>query len=130
MVGSFTKLKALSHNTPLARSCLIFRSAVRSQENPDIFSVKGSVTASLQPPRRCYGALVAFYCVPTDSCWRFSALSRRFQSSRKLPVCRTKPTYFGNVRQILSVCWTVCLTKNYNPEKCPDSILGDLVFDG
>ena len=29
-----------------------------------------------------------------------------------------------------SACWTVCQTKNYNPEKCPDSILGDLVFNG
>ena len=29
-----------------------------------------------------------------------------------------------------SVCRTVCPMKNYNPEKCPDSILGDLVFNG
>ena len=29
-----------------------------------------------------------------------------------------------------SVCRTVYPTKNYNPEKCPDSILGDFVFNG
>ena len=28
-------------STAMARSCLIFQSAVRSQENPDIFSEKG-----------------------------------------------------------------------------------------
>ena len=39
---------------------------MRSQENPDIFLEKGSVTASLQQPKRCYGALVAFYRVPTE----------------------------------------------------------------
>ena len=39
---------------------------MRSQENPDIFLEKRSVTASLQRPRRCYGALVAFYRIPTE----------------------------------------------------------------
>ena len=39
---------------------------MRSQENPDVFLEKGSVTANLQRPRRCYGALVAFYRVPTE----------------------------------------------------------------
>ena len=33
---------------------------------PDIFLEKGSVTASLQQPRRCYGALVAFFLIPTE----------------------------------------------------------------
>ena len=35
------------------------------QENHDIFREKLSVTASLQRPRRCHGALMAFYRVPT-----------------------------------------------------------------
>ena len=39
---------------------------MRSQENPDIFLEKGPFTASLQRPMRCYGALVAFYRVPTE----------------------------------------------------------------
>ena len=52
-------------STALARSCFIFQSAVRSQENLDIFFVKkGPVTASLQPPW-CYTARMAFYLVPT-----------------------------------------------------------------
>ena len=38
-----------------------------SQENPDVFLEKrGPVTVSLQRPWRCYGALVAFYLVPTE----------------------------------------------------------------
>ena len=47
-----------------------------------IFFVKksryGVLTASLQRPWRCYGAHMAFYRVPTEFLWRFSALSRRF----------------------------------------------------
>ena len=38
---------------------------MRTQENRDIFREKVSVTASLQRPRRCYGALMACYRVPT-----------------------------------------------------------------
>ena len=52
-------------STALPRSCLIFQSTVRTQENHDIFREKLSVTASLQRPRRCHGALMASYCVPT-----------------------------------------------------------------
>ena len=37
---------------------------------------------------------------------------------------------FLKCRANFSACQTVCPTKNYNPEKCPDSILGDLVFNG
>ena len=39
---------------------------MRSQENPDVFLENAPVTASSQRPRRCYGALVAFYRVPTE----------------------------------------------------------------
>ena len=35
------------------------------QENHDIFREKLSVTVSLQRPRRCHRALMAFYPVPT-----------------------------------------------------------------
>ena len=52
-------------STALPRSCLIFQSTVRAQENHDIFREKLSVRASLQRPRRCHGALMAFYHVPT-----------------------------------------------------------------
>ena len=38
-------------STALPRSCLIFQSTVRTQENHDIFREKLSVTASLQRPR-------------------------------------------------------------------------------
>ena len=37
---------------------------MRSQENPDIFCEIGPVTASLQWPRHCYGARMAFYRAP------------------------------------------------------------------
>ena len=37
----------------------------RTQENHDIFREKLSVMASLQWPRRCHGALIAFYRIPT-----------------------------------------------------------------
>ena len=52
-------------STALPRSCLIFQSTVRTQENHDIFREKLSVKASLQRPRSCHGALMAFYRVPT-----------------------------------------------------------------
>ena len=52
-------------STALPRSCLIFQSTVRTQENHDIFRQKVSVTTSLQWPRHCHGALMAFYHVPT-----------------------------------------------------------------
>ena len=52
--------------TALVRSCLILRSAVRSQENPDIFREKRPVTASWQRPMRCYGAGMTFYRVLTE----------------------------------------------------------------
>ena len=52
-------------STALPRSCLIFQSTVRMQENHDIFREKLSVTVSLQRPRRCHRALMAFYPVPT-----------------------------------------------------------------
>ena len=53
------------HFHVLPRSCLIFQSTVRTLENHDIFREKFSVTASLQRPRCCHGALMVFYCVPT-----------------------------------------------------------------
>ena len=49
----------------LPLSCLIFQSTVRTQENHDIFREKLSVKVSLQRPRRCHGALMVFYGVPT-----------------------------------------------------------------
>ena len=52
-------------STVLPRSCLIFQSTVRTQENHDIFREKLSDTAFLQQPRHCHGALMAFYSVPT-----------------------------------------------------------------
>ena len=36
---------------------------MRLQDNSDIFLEKEPARGSLQRPRRCYGALVAFYCV-------------------------------------------------------------------
>ena len=39
---------------------------MRSQEIPNVFLEKVPATASLQRPRRCYGALVASYRVPTE----------------------------------------------------------------
>ena len=39
---------------------------MRSQEIPDVFLEKAPVTASSQRPRHCYGALVAFYRIPTE----------------------------------------------------------------
>ena len=53
-------------STALVRSSLILRSAMRSQENPDIFREKEPVTASWQRPRRCYGAGMAFYRFLTE----------------------------------------------------------------
>ena len=47
-------------STALPRSCLIFQSAVRTQENHDIFREKLSVTASLQP-RSSHGVLSRSY---------------------------------------------------------------------
>ena len=52
-------------STALPRSCLIFQSTLRTQENHDIFREKLSVTSSLQRPRRWHGALMTFYRVPT-----------------------------------------------------------------
>ena len=39
---------------------------MRAQEISDVFLEKAPVTASSQRPRRCYGALVTFYRVPTE----------------------------------------------------------------
>ena len=39
---------------------------MRSQEIPDVFLEKAPATASSQRPRRCYGALVVSYHVPTE----------------------------------------------------------------
>ena len=71
------------HTTALAQG-FIFQSAVRLQKKKTwYFSWKwasyGVFTAS-QRLWRWYGARMAFYRVPTlrSSCWRFSALSRRF----------------------------------------------------
>ena len=52
-------------STALPQSCLIFQSTMRTQENHDIFLEKLSVMQSLQQPRPCHGALMAFYRVPT-----------------------------------------------------------------
>ena len=60
-------VKRLSHQAAFPLRChgvLIFQSTVRTQENHNIFCEKLSVTASLQRPRRCHGALMAFYRVP------------------------------------------------------------------
>ena len=58
---------------------------MRSQENPDIFCEKGSVTASVQRPRRCHGARMAFYRVPTENLLAIlcalTTLSLRFQGA-------------------------------------------------
>ena len=60
----FRKQQILKLTSALARSCFIFQSAVRSQENLDIFLwKKGPVTVSLQPPW-CYTARIAIYLVP------------------------------------------------------------------
>ena len=50
---------------------------MRSQEIPDVFLEKAPATASSQRPRRCYGALVASYRVPTEFLLAIYALSRR-----------------------------------------------------
>lgn len=50
------------------------------------------------------------------------------QALLKPQICRTKPLNFGNVRQMLSVCRTGCLTKDNNPDRRSDSILSDLAF--
>ena len=39
---------------------------MRSEEIPDVFLEKAPATASSRRPRRCYGALVASYRVPTE----------------------------------------------------------------
>ena len=39
---------------------------MRAQEIPDVFLEIAPVMASSQRPRRCYGALVQFYPVPTE----------------------------------------------------------------
>ena len=39
---------------------------MRSQEIPNAFLEKAPATVSSQRPRRCYGALVASYRVPTE----------------------------------------------------------------
>ena len=61
-------VKRLSHHAAFPLRCteffLIFQSTVGTQEN-HIFCEKLSVTASLQRPRRCHRALMAFYSVPT-----------------------------------------------------------------
>ena len=65
-------------STALVRSCLIMRSAVRLQENPDIFLEKG---LSLRPgsdqgvATELAWRSIAFL---RSSYWRLSALSRRF----------------------------------------------------
>ena len=56
------------------------------QENHDIFREKLSATASLQRPRRCQGALMALYRVPTvfmvEIFCAFAACPRRLHASR------------------------------------------------
>ena len=39
---------------------------MKAQKISDVFLEKAPVTASSQRPRRCYGALVRFYRVPTE----------------------------------------------------------------
>ena len=62
-------------STALARSCLIFRSALRSQENPDIFREKG---LSRRPDRN-QGVATEFawrsVAFLWSSCWRVCALT-------------------------------------------------------
>ena len=50
---------------------------MRSQEIPDVFLEKASAMASLQRPRRCYGALVASNRVPTELLAILCALTTR-----------------------------------------------------
>ena len=53
------------------------------QENHDIFREKLSVAVSLQRPRRCHGALMTLYRVPTvfmvEILYALSVLSQRMR---------------------------------------------------
>ena len=64
---------ALGISTALARSCLIFRSTVRSQENPDFLRNSHQGVATELAWRS-----TAFQ---QSSCWRFSALPQSFQGA-------------------------------------------------
>ena len=59
-------LYTLNANAHADLSDYWFKSVVRTHETHDIFRKILSVTASLQRPRRCYGARMAFHCVPTE----------------------------------------------------------------
>ena len=89
-------------STALARSSLIFRNTVRSQEIPDVFLEKAPVAASSERPRRCYGALVAFIAFLRSSCWRFYALSGRFHCAFTALTLRALRCH--GVRTALSRC--------------------------
>ena len=54
---------------------------MRSQEIPDVFLEKAPVTAYSQQPRRCCGALVAFYRVPKKFLLAILHLSHRFHDA-------------------------------------------------
>ena len=69
-------------STALTRSCLIFQSTVRTQENHDTFRKKLSDTASLQQPMHCYGALMAFHRVPTVFMVEIHGASLRVHSAQ------------------------------------------------
>ena len=61
-------LKRLSHQAAFPLRChrvFFFPEHHENEKNHDIFCEKLSVTASLQQPRCCHGALMAFYPVPT-----------------------------------------------------------------
>ena len=65
---------------------------MRLQEIPDVFLEKAPVMASSQRPRRCYGALVAFYRVPTEFLLAIlcalTTLSLRFHAALTLRALR------------------------------------------
>ena len=65
----------------IAKELFNFPERCENPENHDIFREELSVMASLQRPRRCYGARMAFHCVPTEFLvailWALTVLSLR-----------------------------------------------------
>ena len=88
---------------------------MRSQEIFDVFLEKAPATASSQRPRRCYGALMASYRVPTEFLWRFYARSRRVHCA--FTALTLRALHCHSVRTVLSRHLQVALTawhlKNY-----------------
>ena len=78
---------------------------MRMQENHDIFREKLSVTASLQWPRHCHGALMAFYSVPTvfmvEILCALTARPRRSQCMRH--ACMALPLRWRRVEDAVTL---------------------------